>query len=190
MLSNELRFAPPVWGQDFCTRPRLKSVYGVACARRKPGYRSSHLADFIFRQEPLRGPVSETGRKILAQIPTRFGRLVFLSSLRDRLTGRYAHPTLIEVAGREIADRTLCHNHHQIFTEWLGLNLSDQKDDLIEYLRVSRIDAADVPYRDLAPATAHEVERQLYLTDLEVLLQLLSFEHAGACGLPKASPRR
>src|SRR5438552_15627021 len=149
----------------------------------------SCLSDFNFRTEPSRGPVSEVGRKILAQIPTRFGRLVFLCSLRDRLTGRYAHPTLIETAGREIADRTLCNHHHQIFTEWLGLNLSDQKEDLDEYLRASRIAARDVPYRDLAPATAHEVERQLYLTDLEVLVQLLSFEHDGASGSPKAWPR-
>ena len=148
------------------------------------------LTDFHFRLEPSRGPVSEIGRKILAQIPTRFGRLVFLCSLRDRLTGHYAHPALIETAGREIADRTLCHHHHHIFTEWLGLNLSDQKEDLDEYLRTSRAAATDLPYRDLAPVNAHEVERQLYLTDLETLLQLLSFERAGAFGLPAASPRR
>ncbi len=150
----------------------------------------SCLTDFNFRPEPSRGPVSEIGRKILAQIPTRFGRLVFLCSLRDRLTGRYAHPSLIETAGREIADRTLCNNHHQIFTEWLGLNLSDQKEDLDEYLRTTRVALADVPYRELAPATAHEVERQLYLTDLEVLLQLVSFERDGAYGSPEASPRQ
>jgi hypothetical protein len=148
------------------------------------------VADFNFRPEPSRGPVSEIGRRILSQVPTRFGRLVFLCSLRDRLTGRYSHPSLIETAGREIADRTLCHNHHQVFSEWLGLNLSDQKEDLDEYLRTSRVAVTDVPYRDLAPATAHEVERQLYLTDLEILLQLLSFEHGGAAGLPAALPRR
>jgi hypothetical protein len=166
-------------------------VDGAAHTRAETrGIGSNRLADFNFTQEPPRGPVSETGRKILAHIPTRFGRLVFLSSLRDGMTGRYAHPSLIEIAGREIADRTLSHNHHRIFTEWLGLNLSDQKEDLDQYLRTSRIAPADVPYRELTPATAHQVERQLYLTDLEILLQLLSFEGAGAFAPPKASPRR
>ena len=148
------------------------------------------MTDFNFRPDLSRGPVSEVGRRILAQIPTRFGRLVFLCSLRDRQTGLYAHPALIETAGREIADRTLCHNHHQVFTEWLGLNLSDQKDDLDEYLRTARVAIGDLPYRELTPANAHEVERQLYLTDLETLVQLLSFDRGGAFGLPSASPRR
>src|SRR5207247_4435723 len=122
---------------------------------------------FNFRPELPLGPAAAAGRKILAQIPSRFGRLVFLCSLRDRATGLYAHPSLIEIAGREIADRTLSHNHHQVFTEWLGLNLSDQKADLDEYLRGSRTAPDQLPYRDLIPATAHQVERQLYLTDLE-----------------------
>lgn len=135
-------------------------------------------------------PAAEIGKKILAQIPTRFGRLVLLSSLRDRLTGRYAHPALIEVVGREIADRTLRDRHHQIFTEWLGLNLADQKADLDEYLRSSRSTIRELPYRELTPESAHEVERQLYVTDLEVLLQLLSFERDGPFATPEASRLR
>ena len=150
----------------------------------------SSLGDFNFKTEPAWGPAAEIGRKIFSPIPTRFGRMVFLSSLRDRLTGRYAHPSLIESFGREVADRTLCHNHHQVFTDWLSLNLSDQKADLDEYLRLTRTGLEGIEYRDLVPATAHEVERQLYLTDLEVLLQLLRFERGGAFRLPEASPLR
>jgi len=129
------------------------------------------------------------GRKIVAQIPTRFGRLAFLCSLRDTRTGRYSHPALIESFDREAADRTLSHCHHQVFVEWLRMNLADQKADLDDYLRISGIDASALPYRDMAPANAHEVERQLYLTDLEVILQLISFETA-AIASPDASPRR
>ena len=129
------------------------------------------------------------GRKIVAQIPTRFGRLAFLSSLRDTRTGRYSHPALIESFGREAADRTLSHNHHQVFVEWLRMNLSDQKADLDDYLRISGIGVSALPYRDVVPASAHEVERQLYLADLEVILQLISFEPAEIVS-PDASPRR
>jgi len=110
--------------------------------------------------------------------------------MRERLSGRYSHPALVETVGREIADRTLCHHHHQIFSEWIALTLSDQKADLDEYLRMSGIPVHELPYRDLPPLTAHEVERQLYLTDFEVLLQLLSFDRGGAFDLPESLPRR
>jgi hypothetical protein len=125
-------------------------------------------------------------RKTLSRIPTHFGRLVFVSSLRDTLTGRYAHPLLEQVSGGEIADRTLCHSHHEIFSEWLSFSLAQQKADLDEYLIASHAPLELVPYRDIAPGTAHLVERQLYLTDLETLLELLRFEHGGASPGPEA----
>jgi hypothetical protein len=144
------------------------------------------MADFIAKPEPARGPAAELWRKTLSRIPTLFGRLVFLSSLRDVLTGRYAHPPLSQMVGCEIADRTLCHSHHEIFSEWLGFTLAQQKADLDEYLIASQSPLELVPYRDIAPGTAHQVERQLYLTDLETLLELLRFEHRGAYRAPEA----
>jgi hypothetical protein len=88
--------------------------------------------------------------------------------------------------GGEITDPTLCHSHHEIFSVWLGFTLAQQKADLDEYLMASHSPLDLVPYRDIAPATAHQVERQLYLTDLETLLELLRFEHGGAYSVPEA----
>ena len=88
--------------------------------------------------------------------------------------------------GPDITDRTLCHSHHEIFTVWLGFTLAQQKADLAEYLMASHGPLDLVAYRDIAPATAHQVERQLYLTDLETLLELLRFEHGGAYSVPEA----
>ena len=141
--------------------------------------------DFISRPEPSRGPAADLAGRIVAQIPTQFGRLSFMASLRDAPTGRYAHPSLIENFGREMADRTLSHAHHQVFMEWLRLNLADQMADLIDYLRSASFRPATLPYRELVPANAHEVERQLYLTDLELILQMISFEPAASA--PDAS---
>jgi len=39
------------------------------------------------KPEPAAGPAAEVWRKTLQRIPTHFGRLVFLASLRD-LTGQ------------------------------------------------------------------------------------------------------
>ena len=111
---------------------------------------------------------------------------MFVSSLRDALTGEYAHAPLSQVVGREITDRTLCHSHHEIFSAWISYTLAEQKADLDEYLTASRAPLDLARYRDIAPATAHQVERQLYLTDLETLLELLRFEHGGAYSVPEA----
>src|ERR1035438_1069813 len=92
------------------------------------------LADFVARPEPDRGPAAELWGKTLSRIPTHFGRLVFLSSLRDVLTGRYAHAPLSQIVGHEVTNRTLCHSHHEIFSKWLGFTLALQKADLDEYL--------------------------------------------------------
>jgi hypothetical protein len=144
------------------------------------------VADFIAKPEATRGPAADLWRKTLSRIPTQFGRLVFISSLRDALTGRYSHPPLSEIVGREITDRTLCHSHHEIFSEWLGFTLAQQKADLDEFLNASNGPLDLAHYRDIVPGTAHQVERQLYLTDLETLLELLRFERGGAYPLPEA----
>jgi hypothetical protein len=108
-----------------------------------------------------------------------FGRLVYLSELRD-IAGIYSHPALNQLVGRSEADRTLCHCHHQIFKQWIGCTLAEQKADLDAYLGSSR-DVIDLVFcRGLIPQAAHEVERLLYLTDLEILLELLRLERSGA----------
>ena len=109
-----------------------------------------------------------------------------MASLRDELTGSYVHRPLMEIVGAEITDRTLRHSHHEIFAEWLGFSLSEQKADLDDYLTSSRSPLETLPYRELPPGTAHHVERQLYLTDLETLLELLRFEQGGAFSPPDA----
>lgn len=109
-----------------------------------------------------------------------------MSSLRDTATGRYSHESLLRMLGPEETDRTLCNSHHQVFSEWLGFSLSDQKTDLDEYLNRAGSPREALHYRYLAPPTAREVEVQLYLTDLETLLELLKFEHGGAFSFPGA----
>jgi hypothetical protein len=144
------------------------------------------VGDLFARPDAAGGPATELWRKTLSRIPTSFGRLVYLASLRDELSGRYLHPALFEVVGRELTDRTLRHSHHQIFAEWLNFTLSEQKSDLDTYLTSTQAPLETLPYRNLPPSTAHQVERQLYLTDLETLLELLRYERGDAFSIPKA----
>jgi hypothetical protein len=132
-----------------------------------------------------RGASADLWRNTLSQIPTLFGRLVYLSSLRDSNSGAYDHFGLAQIFGTKEADRTLRQSHTQAFSAWLNLNLEQQKNDLEDYLTGLEEDVDAIlatwirlaPYRNLIPARAREVERQLYLTDLEVVLELLKFDH-------------
>jgi len=119
---------------------------------------------------------SEVWSSTISRIPTLFGRLIFLASLYNPDTGRYHHPSLSDLVGGEDADRALRNSHQQVFQQWISSGLAEQKADLEEYLSASGGPRHARPYRHLAPATARDVERQLYLTDLETLLELLRFE--------------
>jgi hypothetical protein len=138
------------------------------------------LAEPITRSPSFRTPTVEVWRKTLSQIPTLFGRLVFLASLRDSVTGRYRHELLCGILGAEDCDRALARSHHQLFSEWLAYSLAEQKSDLDEYLSTAGGPRYFRHYHNLIPHTAREVERQLYLTDLETLMELLRYEHGGA----------
>ena len=142
--------------------------------------------EFSGKVDPVPDPAGEVLRRILAQVPTLFGRLVYVSNLRDS-AGAYSHPTLNQLVGSSEADRTLCHCHHRLFGEWIGCSLAEQKTDLDRFLAAPSSPPVDLLFcRALIPQSAHEVERLLYLTDLETLLELLRLERGGAFADPEA----
>lgn len=135
--------------------------------------------------EPVPGPAGYTWGRILAQVPTVFGRLAYLSQLRDA-ADIYSHPALNQLVSGIAADRTLRYSHHRVFSEWIGFNLAQQKADLEQYL-ASSTHPVDLAFcRALIPQAAHEVERLLYITDLETLLELFRLERGGAFANPGA----
>ncbi len=130
-------------------------------------------------------------RNTVLQIPTVFGRLVFLASLYDPSSGKYRSGTLDSLLEPQAADRAIRHSHYQVFSQWLSFNLAEQKEDISEFLNGSgargRAAAqAALLYRQLIPASAREVERQLYCADLETLLEVLKAEYTGVFSSPKA----
>ena len=132
-----------------------------------------------------RGAAADLWRHTLSQIPSQFGRLVYLSSLRNSNTGGYEHHGLALVFGERESDDTLRSSHEKAFAEWLTYGLEHQKADLDLYLAslgtnkksLLRIWRRLAPYRNLIPASARSADRRLYLSDLETLLETLMNEY-------------
>lgn len=131
-----------------------------------------------------RDAVSSVWARTLSQIPTQFGRLHYLAGLRNANTGRYEHHGLAHWCGAEEADRALRASHEQVFAQWLNFPLARQKADFDAFLAgleggrevVVRAWLTLEPYRNLVPAAARPVERDLYLAEIEALLALLRNE--------------
>jgi len=141
-----------------------------------------------------RSAAADLWRHTLSQIPTTFGRLVFLASLRDPNTGIYEHYGFAQRVGETVAEEALNSSHRQCFSEWLDFTLEQQSADLDLYLSSIQADKKTIletwvrtkPYRNLIPARALEVERELYNSDLEKLIENLRTVHGVAFPDPDA----
>src|SRR5271170_3371121 len=81
-----------------------------------------------------RSAAADLWRNTVSQIPSVFGRLVYLASLRNPNNGCYEHHGLALVFGEDEANKALRNSHTAVFAEWLSFNLEQQKADLDLYI--------------------------------------------------------
>lgn len=136
---------------------------------------------------PGHQPAGDLWRHTLARIPTLFGRMLYLSSLRNEPNGIYEHPALTQMVGQEEAAETLRRSHARAFQEWLCLNLEQQMSDLREYLAETPNPAAllaswasPTACSQWVPSAPHDVERRLFMGDFHILVALLTREYGAA----------
>jgi hypothetical protein len=131
----------------------------------------------------------------LSRVPTVFGRLMYLASLRDPNSGIYRHHGLSAAFGREESNRALKDSHRQTFREWLKLPLADRSRDLILYLSELEDPKSAVVnhwlnsklYRDQVPSSARRMEREHFNQDFEILLEMLRNSWSDAEPAPTSS---
>jgi hypothetical protein len=134
--------------------------------------------------------VSDIWRNTLSRIPTVFGRLSYLSSLRNPNSGRYEHHGLSLRFGALDASRALKKSHREAFTEWLSYNVEQQHADLQLYLSDQPEDKRTIlkawekleTYRNVMPSSAKDLEKKLFLSDLKAILRVL--RNASGAGDP------
>jgi hypothetical protein len=133
-------------------------------------------------------------RHTLSQIGSTFGRIFYLASLRNLNTGLYEHFGLAQRFTPAEADDVIHISHVEVFHQWLSLGLQHQKLDLEDYLSTLDAEVAPViaawvrlkPYQTVLPEGTRTVERELFLADLERILEILKFEHAVSAPDPDA----
>ena len=137
------------------------------------------------KQEPAerieRSASADLWRNTLAQIPSVFGRLVYLATLRDAVTGKYEHHGLALLFGPAETAKALRKSHSQTFEEWIRFNLEQQKADLDLYLSavldqkraIVENWLAGKTFRNYIPHTVRSVEKRLYTAEMEARIMLL-----------------
>jgi hypothetical protein len=141
-----------------------------------------------------RNASADLWRNTVSQIPSVFGRLVYLASLRNANTGAYEHHGLALVFGEDEANKAMKTSHAAVFTEWLSFDIEQQKADLDLYISGLFEDKRLVietwtrlaPYRNLLPASVRGAERRLYMADFTALLELLQSAYGVASPDPDA----
>ena len=117
----------------------------------------------------------------LAGIRGAYARLVYVASLRDLSSGRYEHQGLCALYPEEAVQEALRLCHEQVFERILESPLSEQMEDLRNCLAAMEGGLAGVvshwrqleSYRVLLPEQVPDYLRDLFLSNLRALLQIL-----------------
>ncbi len=136
-------------------------------------------------------------RHTLARIPSLYGRLMYLSSLRDSNTGAYRHYGLAAAFGREQSAEALESSHRRTFREWIKLSLEQKHSDLLMYLEtlddprglVVRYWIESQGYLGCIPDSASKADRVLYSSDIQQLLKAVNYSSGAVPKGPASSPR-
>jgi hypothetical protein len=128
-------------------------------------------------------------RNTLSRIPTAFGRLAYLASLRDPDSGVYVHHGLKSIYGDKKSRQALAQRHREIFRDWLNLPLVEKTEDLRSYLNTLDDPAAFLESwtpgllsRSYFPEAVRKAEKTLFLDEFEILLEILKGQCRNAAG--------
>jgi hypothetical protein len=112
--------------------------------------------------------------RMLAPIPTLFGKLVTVASFRDGVSDEYRHPALGRILSPEVAHHVLRKSHERLFAEWIGLFIDQQRIEIRRYLAAARSrDVCQLLMKArgcLTPPSVNPVGCGVFLRELEQLL--------------------
>ena len=138
------------------------------------------------RYQQSRRVIEDFSSRTLAAIPTEFGKLLYVASLKDLASGNYLHEGLSALYPEAAVQQALQFCHEEMFLRILELPLEQQEGDLRVCIgglegefwgKVSRWKQAEF-HRLLVPADVPSYLRELFHANVGTLLQLLLEERA------------
>lgn len=143
-----------------------------------------------------RSASADLWKNTLSRIPTIYGRMAYLASLRDPNSGAYRHHGLSALFGRDESGKALRESHQSVFYDWLNLSLAEKYDELVSYLEALEDSSSVVldhwisarTYEALLPEGARKMEIELFSRDLDALLETVRSGLIETERLPPASP--
>ena len=86
-----------------------------------------------------RAVIEDFTSRTLAAIPSDFGRLYYVSSLKNPNTGRYQHDGLADLYSEDSVQEALAQCHEEVFSRILEAPLNDQERDLRKCIEVAEV---------------------------------------------------
>ena len=119
--------------------------------------------------------------RTLAVIPSDFGRLYYVCTLKNPSTGRYEHDGLEEIYPQNSVQAALAHCHAELFSRILETPLKDQELDVRRSLETagdelwSIVEAwrASRPYCAMCPAGLPGYLNDLFRSNMDALLAII-----------------
>jgi hypothetical protein len=120
-------------------------------------------------------------QRTLAALPCALSRLVYLASTRDYNTGQYRHDGLAHAFTVEGSQEALARCHDAVFRGLTLESLADVVQDFRTYLRATQEDQGKIleawdrleAYRVLVPAMCGEIERELFISNVKIALEVV-----------------
>lgn len=134
------------------------------------------------RFQQSRRVIEDFTSRTLAAIPSDFGRLYYVSSLKDSTSGRYQHEGLMDVYSADSVQEALGQCHEELFSRILETPLPDQEYDLRKCLEAAgdkfwavveawRIDRS---FQTMCPEGLPSYLKDLFCSNFGALLAIFS----------------
>jgi len=134
------------------------------------------------RFQQSRAVIEDFSSRSLAAISSDFGRLYYVSSLKDSDSGRYEHDGLMSLYPENAVQSGISHCHEELFTRILETPLKEQESDLRECLDAAGDQYWDVVeswretryFREMCPEGLPDYLQELFCSNMSALLAIFS----------------
>jgi hypothetical protein len=138
--------------------------------------------DSLERFQQSRAVIEDFSSQTLAAISSDFGRLYYVTSLKDSDSGRYEHDGLMSLYPESAVQTGLAHCHEELFSRILETPLKDQERDLSACLSSAGEKYWDVVeswresryFQEMCPEGLPDYLQDLFCSNMGALLAIFS----------------